>query len=422
MMMIGTVGAKAKSYFANLTFLPASEAAIAIAVACISSGLLFTARGGYMPYFFPLYQGLSGLDYATTAVLLNIYLAANSVGSPFVGILVDRLTPWQTIFLALTTNLITLVLSVFLPFFIFLALSVCLLGMTFTMGRIVFNKILIGSSDEETLRRSVSIRAMLMTGGSFAGNLAAAWFAARGFVLAQILLVYLILAIAWLVSFRGSINGLHAGPVTKPVFWARLPQALGNRPFVADLTRLFIALLPYGCWGTIIPKYVLDRFGDASLIPAMYACSTLTIVALTYGFNRGISTWCHDRGFSRRAWPYVAAAFFLGGLALIASASGVVLLCVGAIAFGLGEVIFTPCMDEAVKLNAAPEAGGTYIGLVQLTEGGARLVGSAASLTIYGFLKDGASSAAVWPSIIVLFALAIVLSSAAERILSRAED
>jgi MFS family permease len=379
----------------------------AVAVACLCSGLLFLARGSYMPYFFPLYQGVFGLDYAATAVLLNIYLAANSFGSPFVGLLVDRWTPVQTIGAALGANLASLGLALALPAFASLAVSVAVLGVTFTMGRVAFNKLMIGASDEATLRRSVSIRAMLMTGGSFVGNVAAAWFVAHGHAVGQVLFVYAVLCAAWLLSLAGHARPSGSTDTSKAFFWSRLAPAARNRHFLGDLFRLAVALLPYGCWGTVIPKYVMDRFADPALIPAMYACSTAAVVGLTYVFNQVLSPWCHRRSFPRQLWPFVSAGLFLLGLLAIACAHGVFMLCLGALAFGLGEVIFTPCMDEASMRNATPGASGTYIGLVQFTEGGARLVGSTVALGLYGVFRSS-HPAWAWVGIIGLFSIAAV--------------
>lgn len=357
-----------------------------IAVACLCSGLLFLARGSFLPYFFPLYQGVSGLDYAATAVLLNVYLAGNSMCSPFVGLLVDRLSPLQVMALALSINLVTLLVTLAVPTFPLLAISVALLGGTFTMARVAFNKQMIGASSDGTLRRSVSIRAMLMTAGSFAGNVAGAWFVAQGYKVGQVLFVYAMFAAAWLFSMVGSPSQ-PTKKAQRNVFWAGLPAAISNRTFRTDGLRLCVALLPYGCWGTLIPKYVLDHFADPLLIPAMYACSTAAVVSLTYVFNELISPCCDRRGFQKSWWPYVAAGLFLAGLVLIAAAPGRVTLCLGALAFGLGEVVFTPCMDEAVKRNSTTDSSGTYIGLLQFTEGGARLAGSAVALGLYGIFR-----------------------------------
>lgn len=381
---------------------------IAIAAACFSSGLLFMARGGYMPYFFPLYEGVSDLDYASIAILLNIYLAANSIGSPFVGTLIDRLAPLPAALLAIGVNGLTFLVTLYAPFFWSLAVSVALLGATFTMGRVAFNKILIGASTDESLRRSVSIRAMLMTGGSFIGNLVAAYLADKGHAPTQLAFVYMILLAAWIVSLVGASVSAQDGEEKQP-FWSLLPNAIRNRHFLLDLGRLFTALLPYGCWGTVIPKFVLDEFNDVAVLPIMYACSTTTIVGLTYVFNQGAAAWLHERGFPKTAWPYLAAALFIMGLTFIACADNIILLCLGSIAFGLGEVVFTPCMDEAVKRNSDKHSSGTYIGLVQLTEGGARLLGSAFSLTIYGIFASTNFAHFTWPIIIVVFVCAILI-------------
>ncbi|NEJ02593.1 MFS transporter [Rhizobium leguminosarum] len=374
-----------------------------------------------MPYFFPLYEGMSELDYASIAVLLNIYLAANSIGSPFVGVIIDRLAPKHAALLAIAINALTFLIALFAPFFWSLAVSVAFLGATFTMGRVAFNKILIGASTDETLRRSVSIRAMLMTGGSFLGNIVAAFLADRGDATAQLAFVYAILLLGWVVSLKGS-GLVQVSAKDGPPFWTLLPNAVKNRRFMLDLGRLFTALLPYGCWGTIIPKFVFDEFHDVSLLPIMYACSTVTIVGLTYVFNQGAAVWLHDRGFPKTAWPYLAAALFIVGLISIACASNVILLCLGAIAFGLGEVVFTPCMDEAVKRNSSKETSGTYIGLVQLTEGGARLLGSVFSLTIYGLFAAGSLAHLLWTTIITAFVCAILICFAVISLFQKRGD
>jgi hypothetical protein len=51
-----------------------------------------------------------------------------------------------------------------------------------------------------------------------------------------------------------------------------------NKAFLADGLRLFSIYVPYGCWGTIIPKYVIDLYGSEEPVRYIYLISLCTLL------------------------------------------------------------------------------------------------------------------------------------------------
>src|SRR5689334_16332597 len=69
---------------------PRSDSSLAIWLVCVGIGLLFMARGAFLPYSFPLFEHFGSLSYAQIALIVSGYTAAQSVCAPFAGWFADR--------------------------------------------------------------------------------------------------------------------------------------------------------------------------------------------------------------------------------------------------------------------------------------------------------------------------------------------
>ena len=62
-----------------------SQATRAVWLAIFGIGLLFLARGAFLPYFFPIFEHLTRLSYGEISLLLNLYVFSQSVCAPLAG-------------------------------------------------------------------------------------------------------------------------------------------------------------------------------------------------------------------------------------------------------------------------------------------------------------------------------------------------
>ena len=67
-----------------------SDPTLAIWLICIGIGVLFMARGAFLPYSFPLFEHFGGLSYAQIALIVSGYTAAQSICAPIAGWYTDR--------------------------------------------------------------------------------------------------------------------------------------------------------------------------------------------------------------------------------------------------------------------------------------------------------------------------------------------
>src|SRR5258705_6004287 len=133
----------------------------AVWLVSIGIGVLFLARGAFQPYIFPLFENLGGLSYARIALLLNGYVLAQSICAPVAGWYTDR----TSVRVALSTSIVC-GLSSFLvistsPGFLISAIAVLVAGLSFVLGKISLNTILVLHSSTQTLRHSVAKRATI---------------------------------------------------------------------------------------------------------------------------------------------------------------------------------------------------------------------------------------------------------------------
>jgi predicted MFS family arabinose efflux permease len=196
-----------------------------------------------------------------------------------------------------------------------------------------------------------------------------------------------------------------------------------NRGFLGDALRRFAVVLPYGCWGTIIPKYVIDQYGSNEKVWVVYLTSLCTTVVGAHFLAVYVSGVLYRRGFRWEWWSMVSVLFYCAGLLLLTAADNPALLPVAVAVFICGEVVMTPCFDETAKRHSAGPDMGTCMGLLHLVDGFGRMLGAAFALALYGWMRDSAYQGLFWPTAVAMFFLtssalhgvAHVLSGAATR-------
>ncbi len=375
----------------------------AIWLVSVGIGLLFLARGAFQPYIFPLFENLGGLSYARIALLLNVYVLAQSVCAPVAGWFTDR----TSVRVALSTSIV-FGLSSFLvistsPVFWVSTGAVFVAGLAFVLGKISLNTILVLHSSAENLRRSVAKRATLLNLGSFCGNSLALQMSSRvGYhALALLLgLLYLPLAI-----------GL-AAPKVQPAAapkksWglAEIKMLCRKKSFLADSLRRFAMVLPYGCWGTIIPKYVIDQYGSNEPVWFVYMTSLCTTIIGAHFLAVYVSAKLYRRGFKWEWWSMTSVIFYCTGLLLLMLAKQPVMLPLAIIVFICGEVLMTPCFDETAKKHSGQAGMGTCMGLLHLVDGLGRMLGAAFALAVYGWMRNSSAQIFYWPVVVGVFLL-----------------
>ncbi|MBR0798167.1 MFS transporter [Bradyrhizobium jicamae] len=374
--------------------------------AAISSGLIFMARGALLPYFFVVFHDIGNFTYGKIALLLNVFVIAQSACAVLAGGAVERST-------ARTASLVLLAiyLGVFACFYLArspMALSIALaaLGAAFAAARVLFNRRIIATQDRTGMRQTISLRAVLMTSGSLCGNLAAA---------------YILSALGWksfiaflFCLFAASVVLFGVGTRKKPdeatnqsAPGGSIIEALGNGDFYHDILRLVPPLILYGNWGTIIPKYISDSVNDIHIIACLYTATAISALFLTFGFN-GYLFKRFDQTFLKiDRYPGLATTFFTLGLLLMTLTETWTLIVIGGVVFIVGEIIIVPYLDEISRKHGGASAG-SYIGLVMAAEGAMRSIGMVIGTLSYGYLSD--NGARSW-SFVAVIAVALGLAT-----------
>jgi MFS family permease len=380
---------------------PRSESTVAIWLVCIGIGLLFLARGAFQPYIFPLFENLGGLSYAQIALLLNGYVLAQSVCAPLAGWFTDR----TSVRLALATSIV-FGLSGFLvistsPGFLISTIAVFVAGLAFVLAKIALNTILVLHSSAEVLRRSVAKRATLLNLGSFFGNSIAYQMTTRvGYGAHAVLLslLYLPLAIG-LAAPRAPSTAAPKGAwgiANVKILWQ-------NKGFLADSLRRFAIVLPYGTWGTIIPKYVIDQYNSSEPVWIIYLTSLCTTIIGAHFLAVYLSAFLYRRGFKWEWWSMASVLLYCAGLLLLVFAGRPVMLPVAVVVFICGEVLMTPCFDETAKKHSGEGGMGTCLGLLHLVDGLGRMLGAAFALAVYGWMRNSPYQDFYWPVVVSVF-------------------
>jgi MFS family permease len=378
-----------------------SESTLAIWLVCVGIGLLFLARGAFQPYIFPLFENLGGLSYAQIALLLNGYVLAQSLGAPLAGWYTDG----TSVRIALATSILfgggSFLLISTSPGFVISAIAVFIAGLAFVLGKIALNAILVLHSSPEILRRSVAKRATLLNLGSFFGNTIAYQMTARvGYHALALLLGVLYLPLAIGLAAPAAPSAAET-----PRTWgmANLKKLCRNRDFLADSLRRFAMVLPYGCWGTIIPKYVIDQYHSNKPVWIVSLTSVCTTVIGAHFLAVTVSTYVYRRGFKWEWWSMTSVLFYCCGLILLMFSSHPVMLPLAIVVFICGEVLMTPCFDETAKRHSSAEGMGMCMGLLHLVDGFGRMLGAAFALAVYGWMKTSPRTEYYWPVVVGVY-------------------
>jgi MFS family permease len=380
----------------------AAGSTTAIWLVCVGVGLLFLARGAFQPYAFPLFEHLGGLGYAQIALILNGYVLAQSICAPLAGWYTDRTSARTALATGIAFGVASFVIISTGPPFPIAAAAVVLAGFAFVLGRISLNTILVLHSSPQTLRRSVAKRATLLNLGSFVGNSVAVAMTKRvGYGPHAVLLALLHLPlVVGLFARSAPRNTRHDHAPTD----ARGAMALlRNRGFLADALRRFAMVLPYGCWGTIIPKYVIDQYHSNDPVWIVYLTSLCTTIAGAHFLAVYVSGKLYSRGFRWEWWSMVSVILYCAGLVLLVFAGNPVMLPLAVVVFICGEVVMTPCFDEAARRHSADASMGTCLGLLHLVDGLGRMLGGAFALAVYGGMRNSAHRGLFWPVVVVAF-------------------
>ena len=378
-----------------------SHSALAVWLVCIGIGLLFLARGAFQPYIFPLFEHLGGLSYAQIALLLNGYVLAQSVTAPAAGWFADRTSVRVALATSIGLGLGSFLIIATSPGFAVATLAVLCAGLAFVLGKISLNTILILHSSAENLRNSVAKRATLLNLGSFCGNSIAYQMSARvGYSALAVVLGLLYLPLA--IGLAAPAAPASAVP-KKSAGLSGFKVLLKNRSFLADALRRFAMILPYGCWGTIIPKYVIDQYGSNKPVWIVAFTSLCTTIIGAHFLAVYVSKILYRRGFKWEWWSMTSVLFYCSGLLLLVFARQPVMLPVAIVIFICGEVLMTPCFDETAKKHSQDAGMSTCLGLLHLVDGMGRMLGAAFALAVYGVMRDSAATGYYWPTVVGVF-------------------
>ena len=374
---------------------------MAIWLVSVGIGLLFLARGAFQPYIFPLFEHLGGLSYGQIASLLNGYVLAQSVCAPMAGWYTDRTSVRVALATSIVFGLSSFLLISTSPGFLLSTISVFVAGLAFILGKIALNTLLVLHSSPDILRRSVAKRATLLNLGSFFGNSIAYQMTARVGYHAHALLLgilYLPLAIGLAAPKAPAIS-------THKKTWgiASLKILCNHKGFRADSLRRFALVLPYGCWGTIIPKYVIDQCHSNKAVWIVYLTSLCTTIIGAHFLAVYVSAKLYRRGFKWEWWSMTSVLFYCAGLMLLMFAKHPVMLPVSIVVFICGEVLMTPCFDETAKKHSGDAGMGTCMGLLHLVDGFGRMLGAAFALAVYGWMRNSAYKEFYWPVVVSVF-------------------
>ena len=379
-----------------------SQATRAVWLACFGIGLLFLARGALLPYFFPIFEHLTRLSYGEISLLLNLYVFSQSLCAPLAGWYTDRTSVPTAVGTAILLGSLGFLVVLQAQSFALFAPAMAAIGCGFVLGKIGFNTLLVDSSSQEELRRSIAGRAMILNVGSFAGN-ALALQVIEGFGYKPLVVLLLAANFTLGIAYLAPRIPAHTGHPTMKL--GDLRTVIRNRPFMADSLRLFSIYVPYGCWGTIIPKYVIDLYGSKEPVRYIYLISLCTLLGGSYAIGSWLAPKLYRWGFQWRWWTLVSLFCFCCGLLLLSLGGNRVLLGVAVAVFICGEILMTPCFAETAKTHAQAGKTGTYQGVLHVFEGGGRVVGSMTALAVYGWIQGSVLAGFYWVIMAPVFLL-----------------
>ena len=378
-----------------------SDATLAIWLVCIGIGLLFMARGAFLPYSFPLFEHFGSLSYAQIAIIVSGYTAAQSICSPIAGWYTDRTSVRFALGTSIVFGLVSFLIVATKPGFSVSLIAVFVAGLAFILGKIALNTILVIQSSAEILRRSVAKRATLLNLGSFCGNSIADQVTTHfGYTPHAIVLGLLHLPLA---IGLGAPEKPSASPRKKTFGAENIKLLCRNKAFLSDSLRRFALVLPYGCWGTIIPKYVLDISHSNHSVWIISLTSVCTTIIGAHFLAVHVSAMLYRRGFKWEWWSMVSVLLYCAGLVLLMFANHAAMLPLAIVVFICGEVLMTPCFDETAKRHSTDSAMATCMGLLHLVDSSGRLVGSVFALAVYGWMRNSTYQQLYWPVVVTVY-------------------
>ena len=383
-----------------------SQTSRAAWVACLGIALLFFIRGAFLPYFFPTIEHLTRLSYGEISVLLNLYVFSQSVCAPLAGWFTDRTSVRVAVMTSIALGSLGFLLVLSAHTFPLLIGAMIAVGAGFVLGKIGFNTLLVDSSSQEELRRSIAGRAMVLNLGSFAGN-ALALQVIEGLGYKQLVILLLAANFSLTIAYLAPRPEVHTQHSTMKL--GDLRAIIRNKAFLADSLRLFSIYVPYGCWGTIIPKYVVDIYGAKEPVRFTYLVSLSTLLGGSYIIGSWLAPKLYRWGFQWRWWTLVSLLCYSTGLFLLAFGGNRLMLAVAVAVFICGEILMTPCFAETAKTHAHSGKSGSYQGFLHIFEGGGRVVGSTTALAVYGWVQGSSLARFYW----VMMAPGFLLFSAA---------
>ena len=387
----------------------------AVRVACVGIGLLFLIRGATLPYFYPLFDHITALSYGEIAALLSLYNLCQAVAAPVAGWYADRTSIRFAVSTAIGLGCLCFITVSQLPAFVTCALAMSLAGVAFVLAKISLNTLLVDNCSPEAHRGSIAVRATILNVGSFAGNLIAYYTIERlGYPPLLYLLAVLNMTLA-VVFFAPSTpkRWRPATPTTPP------GAVFGRRAFLADGLRLLSIYLPYGCWGTIIPKYVIDVYNSNGPIRLVYFTSLVTTLLGSFMVNGFLAGKLRNRGVRWNWWIVLAQTCFCAGLLSLTFADHPLMLAVAVVIFICGEIAMTPCMPEVAKRHAPPGQTGAHLGVLHLFEGGGRVLGSTLAFLLYAGFKETERVHYFWPTLTGLFLICFLAIQGLAYLLDR---
>jgi len=113
-----------------------------------------------------------------------------------------------------------------------------------------------------------------------------------------------------------------------------------------------IRRLPYGCWGTVTPKYVIDQYHSNRPVWIVSLTSVCTTIIGAHFLAVYLSARLYRRGFKWEWWSMTSVLLYCTGLILLMFSGNPVMLPVAIVVFICGEVLMTPCFDETAKKHS----------------------------------------------------------------------
>lgn len=374
-----------------------------IAISCGCLCLLFMARGAINPYFFPIYERLTDFSYYQIALLLNVYMCIQAIASPLTGKIADTFNVTRVVFVFLALYIIALLVPICNTNFLINILAILLLGTCLIALKNTLFSVIINNVSTEKLRRTIAIRSMLVNIGSYTGNTIALYaIIAYGAKQHLMIIMVMLLIIGALFSFK-KVDSIKL--TNKNSIKGKYGDIWKDRGFISDALYFFAAMLPYGCWGTIIPKYVIDTYSSEAPIVYIYGISVSTTLICSYFINSAVIRTLYKRGFKWTWCKWLACLLFLIGLCILTYCKNYMYLGIAVFIFILGEILIMPYSDELAKKYTDKGKGetGAYLGILGLFSGAAILAGSTIALTIYGIVKDNIYRDYFWFIMLVVY-------------------